>query len=85
VTNDETGKRELACKARGDELAVGDLVILETGGGGGYGRVEDRQLAAIQRDLDEGYVTREAAARDYNVVVDANGRVSRPVLVGADA
>jgi N-methylhydantoinase B len=78
VVNDVSGKHELMCKARGDQLAVGDLVILETGGGGGYGPVEERDLNIIQRDLDEGYVSSDAAVRDYNVAIDADGRVTRP-------
>lgn len=77
VHDERAGKTDLACKAKGRPLVPGELVILETGGGGGYGRVEERELHLIQRDLDEGYITREAAVRDYKVEVSAQGRVSR--------
>jgi N-methylhydantoinase B len=36
-----------------------------TGGGGGFGPPADRDAAAIRRDVSEGYVTPEAARRDY--------------------
>jgi N-methylhydantoinase B len=65
-------------KARGDMLDAGDLVILETGGGGGYGPPEARDLALIQRDVDEGYVSLAAAKQDYSVLSDEGGRLTRP-------
>jgi N-methylhydantoinase B len=74
---DEDGGVTPKFKAHGEPLAAGSLVILETGGGGGYGSVEKRDLNAIQRDVDEGYITREGAERDYGVRVDAKGRVTR--------
>ena len=63
------------CKAKGYPLNPGDRVVLETGGGGGYGPPSERSHDLIQRDLDRGYVTAENAAQDYGVVVDANGRI----------
>ena len=58
-------------------LEPGDLVSVETGGGGGYGPPSERSLDLIQRDLDAGYVTRAAAERDYGVRVDADGKARR--------
>ena len=78
VINEQTGENTSMCKARGEELKAGELVILSTGGGGGCGPVEERELALLQRDLDEGYVTRAAAESIYDVVIDANGRATRP-------
>ena len=40
-----------------------------TGGGGGYGPPLEREPDAIRRDVLEGYVSREAAQRDYGVDV----------------
>ena len=48
----------------------GDALILELPGGGGYGDPKTRSPAAIERDLLEGYVTREAAERDYGPLED---------------
>ena len=58
-------------------LQPGDLVCVETGGGGGYGPLAERTLAMIQRDLDAGYVTAAAAGRDYGVKVGPDGKASR--------
>jgi N-methylhydantoinase B len=59
------------------QLEPGDLVSVETGGGGGYGVPSERPLELIQRDLDGGYITRAAAERDYGVRIDANGKARR--------
>ena len=77
VENHASGKREHVHKGRGYQLNPGDTVILDTGGGGGYGPPSERDLAAVQRDLDLGYVTRKAAREDYAVSVDEQGRARR--------
>jgi N-methylhydantoinase B len=58
-------------------LTPGDIVCVETGGGGGYGPSAERELRLIQRDLDAGYVTTAAAARDYGVKIGRDGRARR--------
>jgi N-methylhydantoinase B len=50
----------MASKWVGIRLGKGDRVRLETPGGGGYGPAAERAPEAIQRDLDNGYVTRAA-------------------------
>ena len=48
----------------------GRRVVLALPGGAGYGDPKDRPLSLIQRDLERGYITPEAAKRDYNVSAD---------------
>ena len=73
----QTGERRSIGKENSLALAPGDLLCVETGGGGGYGPPGERSLAAIQRDLDAGYVSREGAERDYGVTVGADGKARR--------
>jgi N-methylhydantoinase B len=75
-----TGERVLINKEKGLALAAGDLVTIETGGGGGYGAPSGRSLALIQRDLDAGYVSPAAAERDYGVTVGLDGKAQRKRL-----
>ena len=46
-------------------LRQGDRVVVETAGGGGYGDPAERDPGALERDLRNGKVSAEAAARDY--------------------
>src|SRR5712672_1990844 len=55
------------------QLNPGDLVCVETGGGGGYGPPAKRSLELIARDLDAGYVSAAAAEREYGVQVGSDG------------
>jgi N-methylhydantoinase B len=50
-------------------LEPGDVVELRTGGGGGFGEPRERDPARVLEDVLDGYVTREAAERDYGAVV----------------
>jgi N-methylhydantoinase B/oxoprolinase/acetone carboxylase alpha subunit len=43
----------------------GDRIRIRTAGGGGFGEMAKRDRAAIENDLDEGYVTPERAGKDY--------------------
>ena len=75
------GTEETPLKMRARPLPKGTLVVTRTGGGGGYGDPLARPFDEIQADLDRGWITPEAAARDYGVVVEG-GRIdtaaSRP-------
>jgi N-methylhydantoinase B len=72
-----TGEEMIADKENDYQLEPGDIVCVETGGGGGYGRPAARALDLIQRDLDAGYVTRSAAERDYGVAIGSDGKLHR--------
>jgi N-methylhydantoinase B len=47
------------------KLRRGEVVRLVTGTGGGYGDPRDRSAEAVARDARNGYITPEAAVRDY--------------------
>ncbi len=51
-------------------LRRGDVARMVTGTGGGYGDPLARPLDAVGRDLRDGLITPEMAARDYGVIVD---------------
>jgi N-methylhydantoinase B len=72
-----SGERRSVGKEKGLALEPGDLLGVETGGGGGYGKPDARPLAAIQRDLDAGYISPAGAERDYGVTIGADGKASR--------
>jgi N-methylhydantoinase B len=71
------GEHRSVGKEKGLALAAGDLLCVETAGGGGYGKPDARPLAAIQRDLDAGYISRLGAERDYGVKVGDDGKARR--------
>jgi len=48
-------------------LEAGDIIIVETGGGGGYGQPQERLRGLVERDLRRGYISTEAAAKDYGI------------------
>jgi N-methylhydantoinase B len=66
----KSGETEILYKSKAYPLEPGDRIIVETGGGGGYGPPTDRNPEYIERDLMRGYVSAEAAARDYGVKYD---------------
>jgi N-methylhydantoinase B len=47
------------------EMAAGERFLLQSAGGGGYGDPRRRDPAAVASDLAEGYVSPEAAKKDY--------------------
>ena len=51
-------------------IKPGESFRLRSGGGGGYGPAWERDLAAVQNDVKQGYVSVAAAAELYGVVVD---------------
>jgi N-methylhydantoinase B len=58
-------------------VPTGDRVIIKMPGGGGLGDPLERDTAAVAEDVRLGLVTREAARRDYGVVIAADGSVDR--------
>ena len=60
-----------------DQLPVnaGDTLTFMMAGGGGYGDPFERDPERVQSDVEVGFVSREAARRDYGVVIDDDGAV----------
>ena len=55
-------------KVSGFPIERGDVVVMESSGGGGFGDPLDREPSRVAADVDEGYVTRAAAEAIYGVV-----------------
>jgi N-methylhydantoinase B/oxoprolinase/acetone carboxylase alpha subunit len=52
-------------KYSGIELARGDMVLIRSAGGGGYGDPLARDAERVEQDVAEGFVSRDAARRFY--------------------
>ncbi|PPR22903.1 MAG: Acetophenone carboxylase delta subunit [Alphaproteobacteria bacterium MarineAlpha10_Bin2] len=65
----------LASKMTGLEISRGQRLRLESPGGGGYGDAFERAPDAVAEDVRLGYVSCEAAARDYGVALNDAGHV----------
>ncbi|MFN6978188.1 MAG: hydantoinase B/oxoprolinase family protein, partial [Gemmobacter sp.] len=75
VVNPGTAQeRELKPLSDGNMLKRGDVVRIETGGGGGYGHPFDRDPEAVLEDVRAGLVSLVAAASEYGVAI-ARGAV----------
>jgi N-methylhydantoinase B len=66
ITSPDGAKRQVR-KATQHPIAKGEIVKIKTGGGGGWGDPTERDPDAVRRDVREGYVSAEAAARDYGL------------------
>jgi N-methylhydantoinase B len=53
-----------------NQLASGEILVNDTGGGGGWGNPFDRDPAAVAADVRNGFVSVGAARADYGVIVD---------------
>jgi N-methylhydantoinase B len=60
-----TGSEEETPASGRFELKAGDRFYLESAGGGGCGDPKKRPREKVARDIEEGYVSPEAARRDY--------------------
>jgi N-methylhydantoinase B len=66
-------ERVIAPLSDGNIVRNGDVVRIETGGGGGWGHPFDREPARVLSDVRAGFVSPGRAAADYGVVVAADG------------
>jgi N-methylhydantoinase B len=76
----KNGKQEpeLLYKTESCPLQAGDRVRMSTGGGGGYGRADERPAELVKRDVIRGFVSVQSARDDYGVTIDENGKARRP-------
>ena len=65
-------ERELEPFSDGNVLKRGDILRLETGGGGGWGHPFDREPERVLADVLAQFVSEEAAFNDYGVVLSAD-------------
>jgi N-methylhydantoinase B len=66
---------EFGSKAVGVQLADGEVITQLTAGGGGWGDPRARDPALVEHDVRLGYVSAEAARREYGVELAADGAV----------
>jgi N-methylhydantoinase B len=64
-----THEKPLAPLSDGTVLRRGDVLLLETGGGGGHGHPFERAADQVLQDVRDGFVSIAAARRDYGVVI----------------
>jgi N-methylhydantoinase B len=72
-----SAERTRLFKTKSFAVAPGDVVIMEAGGGGGYGPPHQRARNMVLGDLEAGYVSAEAAEAEYGLKFDA-------VMTGAE-
>jgi N-methylhydantoinase B len=57
----------------GNMVKRGDVVRVETGGGGGWGHPFDREADRVAADVRDGFVSATSALEHYGVALDAAG------------
>ncbi|MGH3443504.1 MAG: hydantoinase B/oxoprolinase family protein [Nitriliruptorales bacterium] len=79
VTIDPGGpnEREMEGLVDDEPVAAGEVVRIRTTGGGGWGDPLDRDPERVRLDVVQGKVSREAAERDYGVVLAGEGDALR--------
>jgi N-methylhydantoinase B len=69
INPDHESAKRLPTRYADYPLRQGDVFRLDTPGGGGFGDPLEREPERVLADVREGYVSREAAEKDYAVVV----------------
>jgi len=65
VTSPDGTQRPLASKVSGIPIAAGDIITIETSGGGGWGDPQLRASEAVASDLADGLISKAAASNLY--------------------
>ncbi|MBM3361098.1 MAG: hydantoinase B/oxoprolinase family protein [Betaproteobacteria bacterium] len=74
VTAGKTWTPQMRSKEDKRSLQSGDTLRANSPGGGGYGDPLERDLDAVERDLNAAYISRATAERDYGAVIAAESR-----------
>ncbi|MFG1777773.1 hydantoinase B/oxoprolinase family protein [Micromonospora sp. NPDC049051] len=64
-------------KVAGFPMRAGDVLVMESAGGGGWGDPLDREPEAVAEDVRQDYLTGDEARQRYGVHLDAAGDVDR--------
>jgi N-methylhydantoinase B len=78
VTAGKSWKPTLRSKQEKEQLHAGDAIRVGSPGGGGWGNALERELDAVEQDLNRGYISRFTAENQYGVVIDKE----TPALAG---
>jgi len=68
-------ERRLAPLSDGNKVRRGDVIRVETGGGGGWGHPFDREPERVLADVLGGFVSPANALAEYGVVLHADGTI----------
>jgi N-methylhydantoinase B len=72
------GKKRQACSVNRHLIRPGEVLVMRTGGGGGFGPPVERDEELVAADVRCGYVSAQRALSEYGVVVDsASGLLDR--------
>jgi len=74
VRRDGNAERFATGKINPTEIGAGDGFVIDTAGGGGFWNPFERDPERVLADVRSGYVSLEAARRDYGVVIHQQGR-----------
>jgi N-methylhydantoinase B len=74
INPDTDAAKRLPTRYADYPLKEGDIFRLDTPGGGGFGDPLARDPGKVLSDVAQGYVSLQAAERDYGVVIDKTGR-----------
>ena len=69
VTGGRAWTPELRSKQEKEPFSAGDSLRAASPGGGGYGNPFERDLSAVEGDLNRGYISRATAESAYGVVI----------------
>ena len=71
------GEKIQPSKVTDYEVAAGEIISLQTGGGGGFGPPYERPLEMVLEDYEDGLVSEKQAEEAYGVIFDTEGQIDR--------